>query len=156
MNLQQLRYLSGIVEHGLNVSKAATALHTSQPGVSRQIKLLEEELRAELLVRQGNRIAALTDAGQAAAEIAARILRDVESLRAVGADFADADTGTLVVATTHVHAKYILLPIVQRFRQRFPQCLAGAAAGHAGPHLRTRAQRRGRRWAVDETDHEHP
>jgi LysR family cys regulon transcriptional activator len=120
MNLQQLRYLSGIVEHGLNVSKAAAALHTSQPGVSRQIKLLEEELRAELLVRQGNRITALTDAGQAAAEIAGRILRDLESLRAVGADFADLDTGTLVVATTHVHAKYLLLPIVKRFRQRFP------------------------------------
>lgn len=120
MNLQQLRYLCGIVEHGLNLSKAASTLHTSQPGVSRQIKLLEEELRAELLVRQGNRIAALTDAGQAAAEIAGRVLRELESLRAVGADFADPDTGTLVVATTHVHAKYILLPIVQRFRQRYP------------------------------------
>lgn len=120
MNLQQLRYLHGVVEHGLNLSKAASALHTSQPGISRQIRLLEEELGAELLVRQGNRIRALTDAGQAAVEIAGRILRELESLRAVGSDFAEPDSGTLVVATTHVHARYILLPIVRRFRERYP------------------------------------
>jgi len=65
MNLQQLRYLCGIADHELNISKAAEALHTSQPGVTRQIRQLEEELRAELLVRRGNRIAALTEAGGA-------------------------------------------------------------------------------------------
>jgi DNA-binding transcriptional LysR family regulator len=63
MNLQQLRYLCGIADHELNISRAAEALHTSQPGVTRQIRQLEEELRAELLVRRGNRIAALTEAG---------------------------------------------------------------------------------------------
>jgi DNA-binding transcriptional LysR family regulator len=66
MNIQQLRYLTEIVEQKLNLTKAAQALHTSQPGISRQIRLLEEELKVDLLVRQGNRIAALTEAGRSA------------------------------------------------------------------------------------------
>jgi LysR family cys regulon transcriptional activator len=78
MNLQQLRYLCGIADHELNISKAAEALHTSQPGVTRQIRQLEEELKAELLVRRGNRISALTEAGRAVVEIARSILRDIE------------------------------------------------------------------------------
>lgn len=120
MNLQQLRYLCGIADQGLNLSKAAQALHTSQPGISRQIRLLEEELGTELLVRQGNRITALTESGRNSLEIARRILRDVDNLRAVGADHAGDDTGTLVLATTHVHARYILMPMVRQFRERFP------------------------------------
>jgi LysR family transcriptional regulator, cys regulon transcriptional activator len=88
--------------------------------VTRQIRQLEEELKAELLVRQGNRISALTEPGRAVVEIARRILRDVENIRSVGADYADSNNGTLTVATTHVHARYILMPVVQHFRQRFP------------------------------------
>lgn len=120
MNLQQLRYLCGIADHELNLSKAAQALHTSQPGISRQIRLLEEELRTDLLVRQGNRITALTEPGRGALEIARRILRDIDNLRGVGADHAGDDTGSLVVATTHVHARYILMPVVRKFRERYP------------------------------------
>jgi LysR family cys regulon transcriptional activator len=120
MNLQQLRYLCGIADHELNLSKAAKALHTSQPGITRQIRQFEEELRSELLVRRGNRISAFTEPGRGVVEIARRILRDIENIRSVGADHADADKGTLTVATTHVHARYILMPVVQRFRQRFP------------------------------------
>jgi len=120
MNLQQLRYLCGIADHELNISKAAEALHTSQPGVTRQIRQLEEELKAELLVRGGNRIAALTEAGSAVVEIARRVLRDIENIRSAGTEYADANKGTLSVATTHVHARYILMPVAQRFRQRFP------------------------------------
>ena len=120
MNLQQLRYLCGTADHELNISRAAEALHTSQPGVTRQIRQLEEQLTAELLVRQGNRISALTEPGRAVVEIARRILRDVENIRSVGADHAGANNGTLTVATTHAHARYILMPVVLRFRQRFP------------------------------------
>lgn len=120
MNLQQLRYLCGIADHELNISRAAEALHTSQPGVTRQIRQLEDEVKAELLIRQGNRISSLTEPGRAVVEIARRILRDVENIRSVGADHADANNGTLTVATTHVHARYILMPVVQHFRQRFP------------------------------------
>ena len=130
MNLQQLRYLCGIADHELNISKAAEALHTSQPGVTRQIRQLEEELRAELLVRRGNRIAALTEAGGAVAEIARRVLRDIENIRSVGTEHADANKGTLSVATTHVHARYILMPVVQRFRQRFPNVRLSVRQGN--------------------------
>jgi LysR family transcriptional regulator, cys regulon transcriptional activator len=121
MNLQQLRYLCGIADHQLNISRAAEALHTSQPGVTRQIRQLEQELKAEMLVRQGNRISTLTEPGQAVVEIARRILRDIENIRSVGAEHASANHGTLTVATTHVHARYVLIPIMQRFRRRFPK-----------------------------------
>src|SRR5437870_3354330 len=123
MTLQQLRYLCGIADHELNISKAAEALHTSQPGVTRQIRQLEEELKTELLVRRGNRISALTEPGRTIVEIARRMLRDVENIHSVGADHAGANNGTLTVATTHVHARYILMPVVQLFRQRFPRHL---------------------------------
>jgi len=121
MNLQQLRYLCGIADHQLNISKAAEALHTSQPGVTRQIRQFEEELKVELLVRQGNRISTLTEPGRVVVEIARRILRDVENIRSVGAEHADPNKGTLTVATTHVHARYVLMPVLRRFRQRFPK-----------------------------------
>jgi LysR family transcriptional regulator, cys regulon transcriptional activator len=130
MTLQQLRYLCGIADHELNISKAAEALHTSQPGVTRQIRQLEEELKTELLVRQGNRISALTEPGRTIVEIARRMLRDVENIHSVGADHADANKGTLTVATTHVHARYILMPVVQRFRQRFPNVSLSVRQGN--------------------------
>lgn len=121
MNIQQLRYLTEIVDQKLNLTKAAQALHTSQPGISRQIRLLEEELKVELLVRQGNRIAALTDVGERVLEIARRVLRDIENLRSVGADAANETQGHLVVATTHAHARYLLIPVVRRFQTQFPE-----------------------------------
>jgi len=121
MNIQQLRYLTEIVEQQLNLTKAAQALHTSQPGISRQIRLLEEELKVELLVRQGNRIAALTDVGKSALEIARRVLRDIDNLRSVGADAANETQGNLVVATTHAHARYLLIPVVRQFQAQFPK-----------------------------------
>lgn len=121
MNFQQLRYLAVAVDQGLNLSRAAAVLHTSQPGISRQIRLLEAEIGAEVLVRQGNRITGLTRAGEEAVAIARRVLRDMDNLRRVGADTADEAAGTLVIATTHAHARYVLLPIVQRFQARFPR-----------------------------------
>ena len=121
MNLQQLRYLTEIVAQELNLTKAAQALHTSQPGVSRQIRLLEEELGVDLLVRQGNRIAALTEPGRSAVEIARRVLRDIDNLRSVGADAANETQGNLVIATTHAHARYLLIPVVRRFQLKYPE-----------------------------------
>jgi LysR family cys regulon transcriptional activator len=120
MKLQQLRFLCGIADHSLNLSKAADALFTSQPGISRQVKLLEDELGVELLVREGNRIAALTEPGRNAVEIARRVMRDIDNLRSVGSDYANEDSGSLVVATTYVHARYALLPVVTQFQRRFP------------------------------------
>lgn len=120
MNLQQLRYLAEVAERGLNLSRAAEALHTSQPGISKQIRLLEEELRTELLVREGNRITALTGPGEQAVTIVRRVLRELDNLRRVGEEAADPERGALVIATTHAHARYLLIPIVQRFQARFP------------------------------------
>lgn len=120
MNLQQLRYLTEVAERGLNLSRAAEALHTSQPGISKQIRLLEQELRTELLVREGNRITALTEPGEQAVAIARRVLRELDNLRRVGEESVDPQRGSLVIATTHAHARYLLIPIVQRFQALFP------------------------------------
>ena len=87
MNLQQLRYLHGIAEQGFNISRAAAALHTSQPGISKQIRLLEQEIGIAILARKGNRIVGVTEPGQAILDIARRMLHDAESLRRIGDDF---------------------------------------------------------------------
>ncbi|MFN9488361.1 MAG: CysB family HTH-type transcriptional regulator [Betaproteobacteria bacterium] len=121
MNLQQLKYLREIARNGLKVSDAAEALFTSQPGISKQIKLLEEELGVTILVRNGKRITALTEPGRIVLDIAERILRDTENLRSVGEEFRAGGRGTLVIATTHTQARYALPPVVSRFTQRYPQ-----------------------------------
>jgi LysR family cys regulon transcriptional activator len=121
MNLQQLPYLCAIADHGLDLSKAAAALFTSQPGISNQIRLLEEELGAPLLVRQGSRITGLTEPGRDVLESARRVLREIENARRAAADLKAEETGSLMVATTHAHARYLLLPVVQRSQQRFPE-----------------------------------
>lgn len=121
MNLQQLRYLAEVAECGLNLSRAAQSLHTSQPGISKQIRLLEEELHTDLLVREGNRITALTEPGEQALAIVRRVLHELDNLRRVGEQAADPQSGSLVIATTHAHARYLLIPIVQRFQARFPR-----------------------------------
>ncbi len=105
MNLQQLRYLNEIVKHGLKISDAADALYTSQPGVSKQIKLLEDELGIEIFVRNGKRITAITEPGKAILEIAQRMLHDADNLKHVSEEFRAHDSGTLTVATTHTQAR---------------------------------------------------
>jgi len=121
MNLQQLRYLNEIVRQGLKISDAADALYTSQPGVSKQVKLLEEELGIEIFVRSGKRITALTEPGKAILEIAARILHDADNLRQVSEEFRTQDSGTLTIATTHTQARYALPPVVKQFIRRYPK-----------------------------------
>ncbi|SDX65494.1 HTH-type transcriptional regulator CysB [Nitrosomonas halophila] len=121
MKLQQLRYLSEIARQQLNLSKAAEALHTSQPGISRQIQLLEQELGVEIFIRNGKRITKITPPGQAILEIARRMLQDADNLRRVGEEFNDKESGSLVIATTHTQARYALPPIIKRFIERYPK-----------------------------------
>ena len=117
MKLQQLRYLREVVRRGLNVSDAAEALYTSQPGISKQIRLLEDELGVQILVRHGKRVVDLTEPGRIIVEIADRMLQDAESLKAVGREFGKEDTGVLSIATTPTLARYALPAAVQRFVQ---------------------------------------
>jgi len=120
MNLQQLRYVYEVARSGLNVSEAAAALHTSQPGVSKQIRLLEEELGVDVFVRQGKRLTAGTDPGREVLKIAERLLRDLDNLRSIGQEFGAEESGTLTLATTHTQARYVLPPIVREFMRRHP------------------------------------
>jgi LysR family cys regulon transcriptional activator len=120
MNLQQLRYVSEVARRNLNVSEAAHALHTSQPGVSKQIRALEEELGTGIFVRQGRRFTSLTDAGREIVAAVDRILAEVANLRAVGDEFAHHAKGGLAVAVTHTQARYALPEVISAFKKRFP------------------------------------
>ncbi|CAH1201975.1 DNA-binding transcriptional dual regulator CysB [Candidatus Nitrotoga sp. BS] len=121
MNLQQLRYLHEIVHQELNISDAAKALYTSQPGLSKQIKSLEEELGIEIFVRNGKRLTAITEPGKAVLEIAQRMLHDVGNLKQVGQEFRSQSSGSLTIATTHTQARYALPPVVKQFIKRYPE-----------------------------------
>ena len=121
MNLQQLRYLCAIVDNGLNVSDAAETLFTSQPGVSKQVRQLEDELGVQVFVRAGKRLASVTPAGEAVVAAARRALKEIENLRRVGAEYKSEDEGTLSVATTHTQARYVLPRVVRDFSGRYPK-----------------------------------
>lgn len=120
MNLQQFRYVSEVARRNLNVSEAAEALHTSQPGVSKQIRALEAELGAAIFVRQGRRFTAITDAGREVVATLDRILAEVANLKAVGEEFAHHARGNLALAVTHTQARYALPSVVTAFKKRFP------------------------------------
>lgn len=130
MNLQQLRYLNEIVRRGLNISEAAAALYTSQPGISKQIKLLEEELGIEIFVRNGKRIVSLTEPGKAILDIAQRILHESDNLKQVGQEYQEQDSGHLILATTHTQARYALPPVVKQFIKRYPKVKLGLHQGN--------------------------
>ncbi|MEO7727415.1 MAG: HTH-type transcriptional regulator CysB [Burkholderiales bacterium] len=130
MKLQQLRYLVEVERQGLNLSVAAGKLHTSQPGISKQIKLLEDELGVDIFVRNGKRVTAVTPPGKAIIEIARRILHETDNLKQAAQDYADEDSGKLIIATTHTQARYVLPDIVQRFSQRYPKVKLGLVQGN--------------------------
>ena len=130
MNLQQLRYLNEIVRRGLNISDAAAALYTSQPGISKQVKLLEEELGIEIFVRNGKRIVALTEPGKTILDIAQRILHESDNLKQVGQEFQAQDSGNLILAATHTQARYVLPPVVKQFIKRYPKVKLGLHQGN--------------------------
>ncbi len=121
MKLQQLRYLREVAKRGLNLSEAAEALHTSQPGISKQIRLLEDELGVDILVRHGKRVVDVTKPGRVILDIAERILQDTENLKQVGREFQDQAAGTLTIATTHTQARYSLPNVVSAFKQKYPK-----------------------------------
>src|SRR5687767_5695184 len=121
MKLQQLRCLTEVARRGLNVSEAADALHTSQPGVSKQIRALEDELGVEVFVRHGKRLVAVTEPGKAVVAIAERILAEAQNLRRAGEEFANEKLGTLTVAATHTQARYALPAAVAAFKRRYPK-----------------------------------
>ena len=121
MTLLQLRYLCEIVDRGMNISAAAVALHTSQPGMSRQIQALERELGVTIFLRSKRRILGLTETGAQVREIARKVLHATDGLRHIGRDFSTLDSGTLTVTTSHTHARYILPGIIQAFSRKYPK-----------------------------------
>ena len=120
MTLKQLRFLREISRQSFNISAAAVALHTSQPGVSRQIQLLEQELGMELLVRRTNRILDLTETGRAILQSAERLLNEMENIALIAVDARNEGGGRLVLATSHLHARYTLPAPVKAFSKRYP------------------------------------
>ncbi|MDQ2694827.1 MAG: HTH-type transcriptional regulator CysB [Pseudomonadota bacterium] len=120
MKLQQLRYLTAIARNNLNISAAAESLYTSQPGVSKQIRLLEEELGVELFNRSGKHLTHITPVGRKIIEKAEGILREVRNIQVLAEEFRDDRRGTLSIATTHTQARYALPEVVKRFRQDYP------------------------------------
>jgi len=121
MNFQQLRSVREAERCGFNLTEVAAALHTSQPGVSRQVRELEEELGVELFVRSGKRLLGLTSAGQALMPIIQRVLLDADSLRRAGQELQGREEGRLSIAATHSQARYALPHVVRDFRQRYPR-----------------------------------
>jgi LysR family cys regulon transcriptional activator len=120
MNLQQFRFVQEAVRRGLNLTETAKALHTSQPGVSKAILELEEELGIDIFVRHGKRLRRVTEAGEQVLKSIALILREVDNLRRIGDEFSLQDSGTLSIATTHTQARYMLPGPVALLRRRFP------------------------------------
>jgi LysR family cys regulon transcriptional activator len=121
MKLHQLRYLAAVAQSGLNITAAADKLHTSQPGVSKQIKLLEDELGFQIFVRDGRTLTRVTPAGQQVIDRAIRILREVQNIKRLSDEFKDEARGSLSIATTHTQARYILPGVIAQFRETYPE-----------------------------------
>jgi LysR family transcriptional regulator, cys regulon transcriptional activator len=121
MKLQQLRYLVEVERRGLSVSAAADALFTSQPGVSKQIGLLEEELGVTIFERSGKRLTAVTAPGRIVLAMAQRMLSEAQNMKRVGEDYAAESSGVLSIATTHTQARYTLPPVIRQFVGRHPR-----------------------------------
>lgn len=120
MNIQQLRYIREVVNCGMNISTAANRLHTAQPGISHQIRLLEEELNVKIFERNGKRLVGLTQPGRAVLATAERILREVEEIKQIGYEFSNEAIGTLAIATTHTQARYALPQVICGFNEAYP------------------------------------
>jgi len=120
MKLQQLRYIWEVAHHDLNVSATAQSLYTSQPGISKQIRLLEDELGVEIFARSGKHLTHVTPAGEAILKAAEEVLFKVKSIRQVAEEFADEKKGSLSIATTHTQARYALPATIKAFIERYP------------------------------------
>ncbi|MGH8582349.1 MAG: HTH-type transcriptional regulator CysB [Gammaproteobacteria bacterium] len=120
MKLQQLRYLMELVRHRLNISATAEALFTSQPGISKQIKLLEDEIGLQIFVRRGKHLTEMTPAGKDIVEVAGQIMESVDAIKRIAADYQDPQHGSLTLATTHTQARYALPGVIKAFMKRYP------------------------------------
>ncbi len=121
MTLQQLRYLCEVARRGLSVSDAAIALHTSQPGISKQILALEAELGVQVFVRRGKRLTEVTPAGKRLVALAESVLAGAGNLKRAALDLQDESVGEMVIATTHTQARYVLPKVIPVFLKRFPK-----------------------------------
>ncbi len=121
MKLHQLRYLAAVAQSGLNITAAAQKLHTSQPGVSKQIKLLEDELGFQIFTREGRNLTRITPAGQQVIERAVRILQETQAIRDLATELRDEGRGSLSIGTTHTQARYVLPDVIRDFRSHYPQ-----------------------------------
>ncbi len=119
MKLQQLRYICEVANRDLNVSDAAELLHTSQPGVSKQIRLLEDELGVPIFTRVGKRLAEVTQPGRAILKVAERILQEADNLKKIGIEYTNQESGILSIATTHTQARYALPPTIKTFNDQY-------------------------------------
>lgn len=120
MTLQQLRYVCAIADADLNVSRAAERLFTSQPGISKQLMLLEAELGVQLFQRNGKHLTAMTPVGKKILERSRVLLQQAESIQRTAAEALDESRGSLNIATTHTQSRYILPPVISRFVQKYP------------------------------------
>lgn len=120
MKLQQLRYIWEVAHHDLNVSATAQSLYTSQPGISKQIRLLEDELGVEIFARSGKHLVRITPAGEQIVVTAGEILRKAESIKQIAQEFSDDKKGTLSIATTHTQARYALPDVIRAFIKQYP------------------------------------
>ena len=120
MKLRQLQYVVEVINNGMNVTAAAQKLFTSQPGVSSQIKRLEEELGVTIFERSGKHINGLTTEGKLLAQHFSAILDQVENVKRLAEDFSHPDSGLLSIATTHTQARYVLPPVISEFREQYP------------------------------------
>jgi LysR family cys regulon transcriptional activator len=120
MKLHQLRYVYEVANRNLNVSEAAEALFTSQPGVSKQIRLLEEEIGVPIFTREGKRLTRITPAGEQILQKTKRVLTEIESIKLIGEEFTQEQSGTLTIATTHTQACYALPKVIKKFVAQFP------------------------------------
>ena len=120
MKLQQLRYAWEIARNDLNISQTANSLHTSQPGISKQIRALEDELGVEIFTRKGKHLSRITTAGEAILQTAGEILHKIDSIRSLADEFRDQTQGSLSIATTHTQCRYVLPPVISQFIEKFP------------------------------------
>lgn len=120
MKLQQLRYLHEVARQDLNITNAAEVLFTSQPGVSKQIQLFEEEIGLQVFLRNGKRLTGITEPGQQILSLAAKVMHDVDNIKRVGDEFSNVETGTLTIATTHTQARYKLPTAIKAFMTAYP------------------------------------
>jgi LysR family cys regulon transcriptional activator len=121
MKLQQLKYLLAIVDNGLNITAAADRMYTSQPGVSKQLKLLEEELGLQLFARKGKSLHRITRAGDQVVGRARAIMSEVDQIRSLAEDFYREEEGTLTIAATNTQSRYVLPEILRKLRQQYPK-----------------------------------